>query len=69
MIKHLNSVEEVISELGGARAVAELTDAKAKNVVPMWKNRNKFPATTHARLQAALRLRGAEAPDELWGMR
>jgi len=69
MIKQLSTVEEVISELGGYQAVRDLTERKDNlSTVMMWKTRKKFPATTYARMQAALRSHGATAPDELWGM-
>ena len=69
MTKHLQTVDEVISELGGVKAVAELTKrTENPSTVPMWKNRKRFPATTFKTLQNALRERGAVAPDELWGM-
>jgi len=67
-MKQLSTIEEVILELGGPKAVAELTDRQSISAVPMWKIRQKFPATTYARMQAALRARGASAPDDLWGM-
>ena len=69
MNKQLNTVEEVISELGGYQAVRELTEKNSNlSTVMMWKTRQKFPATTYARMQAALRAKGATAPDDLWGM-
>lgn len=69
MTKHLETVEEVIAELGGPQAVAELTEKKSQSAVPMWKNRKRFPANTFTTLQTALQARGLSAPNNLWGMR
>jgi len=69
MIKHLETVDEVIEELGGTKAVAELTDRrKDSSVVLMWKNRKRFPANTFTAIQPALKRRNAAAPNSLWGM-
>lgn len=67
-MKQLQSVEEVINELGGFDAVKELTRSKAPSVVPMWKNRNHFPPRTYAAMKAALHAKGADAPASLWKM-
>jgi hypothetical protein len=69
MIKHLETVDEVIDALGGIKAVSDLMQCKASSTVPMWKHRQRFPATTFATLQAELRKRGASAPTDLWGMK
>lgn len=68
MTKRLQSVEEVIEELGGPKAVKAITHCASPSVVPMWKNRKKFPAKTFTLLQAALHERGLSAPNDLWGM-
>lgn len=68
MTKRLQTVEEVIAELGGPQAVAEMTEKKSASAVPMWKNRKRFPAKTFTILQAALHERGLSAPNDLWGM-
>lgn len=68
MLKELSSVEEVISELGGFDAVKVLTKSKSPSVVPMWKNRKRFPAKTYPVLKPALEERGLSAPDKLWGI-
>ncbi|WP_370191782.1 carph-isopro domain-containing protein [Bradyrhizobium elkanii] len=68
MTKRLSTIEEVISELGGPKAVAELTGRASQSAVPMWKSRGRFPATTFKTMQAALLERGADAPSELWSM-
>jgi hypothetical protein len=68
MTKRLQTVEEVIAELGGPQAVAELTEKKSISAVPTWKYRKRFPAKTFTILQAALQRRGLSAPNDLWGM-
>jgi hypothetical protein len=68
MIKRLQTVEEVIAELGGPKAVGQLTERKSASAVPMWKNRKRFPPKTYTILQAALKERGLSAPNDLWGM-
>ena len=68
MVKQLNSIEEVISELGGFDAVRELTKRESISAVPTWKYRGSFPPNTYAVMKAALHARNAEAPDGLWNM-
>jgi hypothetical protein len=64
----LKTVEEVISTLGGVKAVQELTRRGSESAVPNWKLRKSFPTNTYAVLKAALEAKGFTAPDELWGM-
>jgi hypothetical protein len=69
MTKHLKTVEEVIDELGGLKAVAALTGRTGSpSVVWNWKDRQRFPATTFVTLQTALQTRGLSAPHDLWRM-
>jgi hypothetical protein len=69
MAKRLNTVEEVISELGGYNAVRELTNRHGTpSTVLMWKVRKSFPPNTYAVMKAALHARNADAPDSLWNM-
>jgi len=68
MIERLHTVEQVIAKLGGPEAVKELTSRASPSAVPTWKWRNKFPTTTYAIMKSALQKRGADAPNELWGM-
>lgn len=68
MAKQLNTVEDVISELGGFDAVKELTNRNSSSAVPMWKHREKFPPNTFTVMTAALKAKGARAPASLWGM-
>lgn len=67
-MKQLETVDEVISELGGFEAVKELTNRDSASAVPMWKHRKRFPTTTYTVLKSALQERGFSAPDKLWGM-
>lgn len=68
MTKQLRSIEEVILELGGPRAVAQLTKRGSISTVPMWKIRGSFPMNTYAIMKEALQSRGFRAPGSLWNM-
>ena len=68
MSKQLNTVDEVISELGGFDAVKELTSRSSASAVPMWKNRKRFPTNTYTTMKAALAAKGCSAPSKLWDM-
>lgn len=68
MVRQLNTVEDVISELGGFDAVRELTGRDSASAVPMWKVRQTFPANTFSIMKKALHAKGADAPDALWNM-
>lgn len=68
MVKQLQTIEEVISELGGFDAVKELTRRDSASAVPMWKSRKMFPTNTYAVMKAALNSKGADAPARLWNM-
>ena len=63
----LQSTSDVIDELGGNRAVSELTHVQAKTVWH-WRNTEKFPAKTYLTITAALRMKGKKAPSRLWSM-
>ena len=65
----LTSTAEVIDELGGNLAVAELfKDGRAKTVWH-WRKTNSFPSNTYLAIREALLAKGKTAPDSLWGMR
>jgi hypothetical protein len=66
--RNIETVDEVIRELGGAEAVRKLTKRTSISAVPTWKWRNKFPAPTYTIIQGALREKGKTAPSKLWGM-
>lgn len=68
MVKKLHTAEDVISELGGVDVVRELTKRNGRWTVPMWKHREKFPPNTYTVMKAALKAKGATAPESLWGM-
>ena len=68
MIKQLSTIEDVISELGGPKAVAKLTQRGSSSAVPMWKMRRSFPAKTYVVMKSALEAKGLSAPDSLWNM-
>lgn len=68
MAKQLHTVEDVIVELGGFDAVKALTNRSGQWTVPMWKHRKKFPPNTFTIITAALKAKGAKAPESLWGM-
>lgn len=62
----LETTDAVIDELGGNRAVGELTSSNAK-AVSNWRGA-KFPAWTYLLINEALRRTGKTAPDTLWAM-
>lgn len=61
----LTDAKSVIDELGGLKAVADLTGRKY-NAVWNWQNVGTFPPKTYLILTAALRERGKTAPMSLW---
>lgn len=66
-IRHLDSFEDVIEALGGDEVVARITGHK-RTAISMWRYSLKtFPAKTYVVLKHALKRRGCEAPDNLWG--
>jgi hypothetical protein len=66
-MRDLLTTREVVRELGGHRAIAELCGVKY-NAATMW-HRNGFPPNTFVALQNALNARGCRAPVSLWKMR
>jgi hypothetical protein len=66
MVRELQTIDEVIRELGGAQVVMDLTKRSSSSIVPVWKHRGQFPGYTYPAIQNALRAKGATAPDELW---
>jgi hypothetical protein len=67
-MRMLASIEEVIAELGGIKAVAELTKRASPSAVPNWKARKAFPTDTYAIMKSALAAKDAAAPGDLWRM-
>lgn len=66
-MKTLTSPADVIDELGGNRAVAEMFGYADPRRVFNWRS-TRLPARTYVAMQAALKARGLRAPDSLWGM-
>ena len=64
----VNSVYEVVEELDGAQAVADLFGIE-RGVVDMWVFREAFPPNTYLVLQNALAEHNCVAPGWLWKMR
>jgi len=58
---------EVIEELGGFRAVADITGVKPKAAFN-WKSFETLPSKTYIALIRALEAKGKTAPASLWGM-
>ena len=67
-MQELHTTADVIAELGGADAVAELTGSN-KKAVSMWKTAKRFPWHTQLPITDALRARRKIAPISLWGMK
>lgn len=65
---NIQTIGEVIQELGGTEAVRRLTKRKGVSAVLTWKYRNKFPFATYTTIQGALQQKGKTAPNSLWGM-
>ena len=66
-MRELLTTREVVRELGGIKAVAQLCGVKY-NAVTMWHSNNIIPPR-HSWLRKTLRKRGYDAPEKLWGMR
>lgn len=64
----LETVDAVITALGGPKKVQELTSRESPSAVPMWKVRKRFPANTFTVMTGALQPLGFSAPNRLWGM-
>ena len=67
--KLLNTVEDVISALGGLGATQKLTQAASYQVVQNWRMREQFPANLYVVMTEALRELGYTAPERLWGQK
>lgn len=66
MGQELDTVDAVVTALGGWHSVARLT-GRNYSAAFAWRY-NGFPATTFLVMQAALAERGKSAPTSLWGM-
>lgn len=80
MLIRLHTTAEIVNVLGGNGPTAKLTmsaedaadpakAAKAAKAVTNWKKAETFPSNTYVAMTRALRERGYEAPDTLWGMK
>lgn len=67
-MEELQTTSEIIDELGGNRAVGELTGSKPK-AVSMWRTNGRFPWHTQSPITEALKARGKSVPSFLWGMK
>lgn len=67
-MRELQTVDEVIDQLGGTAATARLTARKDQHV-SNWRAAKRLPADTFLILRAALAERGLTAPARLWGIR
>lgn len=63
----LSTVDDIIRELGGTGAVAQML-GRGDSAVSNWKAYRRFPPNTYVVLTSAIRRRGKRAPDSLWGM-
>jgi hypothetical protein len=66
-MRKLTTTAELIEELGGINAVAELTRSRY-SAVCNWKAFPTFPSKTYVVLKSAAQSRGFDVPDSLWGM-
>lgn len=67
-MKSLETAQEVMDALGGAKGVRALLGAST-NAVSNWKVAGKFPAACMDRMRTALAEHGYTAPPSLWGQR
>lgn len=66
-MRELHSTSEIMDELGGTHAVAELTGRKYSAAFN-WRSQDAFPSNTYVAITAALAARGIAASPRLWGM-
>lgn len=64
-MKTLATVKDVIKELGGRQAVADLAGVKVK-AVAIWRWQNALPAKSYLVLRDALEKRGCKADTSLF---
>ncbi len=67
LMRRLDKIQQVITELGGPTACGRLTGHTPQAVVA-WRRRRQLPSKTFIILQRALLDQGAIAPASLWGM-
>lgn len=66
-MKQLETAADVVTTLGGIKAVAALT-GRQYNAAANWPAFGKFPPNTFLVLQKALEAAECSAPPALWGM-
>ena len=64
----LLTASAVVEALGGTGAVSRLTGRNV-TAVSNWKSRKRLPPNTFIIMKEALRKRGEDAVDQLWGMK
>lgn len=57
---------DVITQLGGIKAVMALTGSKYNTVFQWWSKNKTFPANTYEVMQSALQALGLHAHKSLW---
>lgn len=67
-MEELSTTTEVMDELGGNVAVAELTGSNPK-AVWNWRASQTFPSNTYVAMTEALLAKGKTAPASLWSMK
>ena len=67
MGKTLTTTTEVITALGGNKAVEKLVGARYPQQVSNWHSSPTFPSRFREVMKAALEAKGVTAPPSLWG--
>jgi hypothetical protein len=67
-MKTLETTAEVVRELGGYLAVAEITGSKP-SAASNWPRFKTFPSNTYLAITSALEAKGLSAPASLWAMK
>lgn len=64
----LNTVAEVMRELGGTGAITKITARNSTSTSRRWRREGLFPADTFDAITNALKERGVTAPPSLWSI-
>lgn len=67
-LQNLETLDEVITALGGTDGLFDLMGAKP-STISMWKKAGNFPSNSYVLMTEVLRARGKTAPDLLWKMK
>lgn len=67
-LQTLDTLDEVITALGGTDGLFDLLGAKP-STISMWKKAGNFPSNSYVVMTDALRQKGKTAPDLLWKMK